>query len=216
MGVALLLYDDVVAVKDAGVDHRLSTDAQHEGARVPHDVGGEGEVLLDVLLGEDGDAGSNASDKRERDRVRADVLLHAGEADALLELLAARPADLDGPRLVGIPADIAGVLKLVKVGVHGGRRGEADCPANLTYRRRVPVSRREAADEVIGLLLALGNLGPGHGSSFYVEDIIHAFVGEFKHLFLFLLDTNMCAWILDIRKGTDVPVRFFVRLGPYT
>ena len=55
--------DDEVAVEDAGVDHRVAPDPQHEQVALAGEVGGEGEDLLDVLLGEHVGAGGDVADE---------------------------------------------------------------------------------------------------------------------------------------------------------
>ena len=56
--------DDEVAVEDAGVDHRVAPDPQHEQLAVAGEVGGQRHDLFDVLLGEHVDAGGDVADER--------------------------------------------------------------------------------------------------------------------------------------------------------
>ena len=57
--------DDEVAVEDAGVDHGVPTDPQHEQVAVPGEVGGQRVDLLDVLLGQHIGAGGDVADQRD-------------------------------------------------------------------------------------------------------------------------------------------------------
>ena len=66
--VRLGVDDDVVAVVDAGVDHGVALDAQHEVVVVAAHEGGHIDELLDVLLGQDGHAGGDLPDEGQRAR----------------------------------------------------------------------------------------------------------------------------------------------------
>ena len=52
LGLGLLADDDVVAVEDAGVDHRVAPNLEHEQLPVSGEVLRQGQELLDVLLGQ--------------------------------------------------------------------------------------------------------------------------------------------------------------------
>ena len=78
VGVGLLADDHVVAVEDAGVDHRLPPDPQHEDRARAGEVLGQREQLLDVLAGEHPGAGGHVADQR-------DVADRAGPPSAALE-----------------------------------------------------------------------------------------------------------------------------------
>ncbi len=60
-GVGLLAHDDVVAVEDAGLDHRVAAHAQHEEHAVAGEVLRDGEGLLDVLGREHAGAGGDVA-----------------------------------------------------------------------------------------------------------------------------------------------------------
>ena len=62
-GRGLLAHDDVVAVEDAGVDHGLAADPQHEEHAVAGEVFGDGEGLLDVLGREHAGARRDVADE---------------------------------------------------------------------------------------------------------------------------------------------------------
>ena len=66
LGGGLLAGDDEVAVEDAGVDHRVAADPQHEQLAVAGEVGRQRQHLLDVLLGEHVGAGGDVADERAR------------------------------------------------------------------------------------------------------------------------------------------------------
>ena len=63
--VLLAADDDVVAVEDAGVDHRLAADAEQEAVARRGEDARDGHLLLDVLLGEDRRAGRDATEQRQ-------------------------------------------------------------------------------------------------------------------------------------------------------
>ena len=63
--VGLGPHDDEVAVEDAGVDHRLAPDPQHEQLAVAGEIGRERDDLLDVLLREHAGAGRDVADERD-------------------------------------------------------------------------------------------------------------------------------------------------------
>ena len=58
-------HDHEVAVEDAGVDHRLAADPQHEELAVAGEVFGHGHHLFDVLDGEHAGAGGDIADERD-------------------------------------------------------------------------------------------------------------------------------------------------------
>ena len=57
----LLAHDHEVAVEDAGVDHGVAPDPHHEDRPVSGEVGGQGQKLLDVLLGQHVGAGGDVA-----------------------------------------------------------------------------------------------------------------------------------------------------------
>src|SRR3954452_19396795 len=65
LGRGLRSGDDVVAVEDAGVDHRVAPYAEHEQVAVASEVGGQRQQLLDVLLREDVGSGGDVAHERD-------------------------------------------------------------------------------------------------------------------------------------------------------
>ena len=63
LGRGLAAHDDVVAVEDAGLDHRVAAHAQHEEVAVAGEVFGDGQRLLDVLGREHAGAGGDVADE---------------------------------------------------------------------------------------------------------------------------------------------------------
>ena len=63
--VGLRAGDDEVAVEDAGVDHRLASDPEHEQIAVAGEVGGQRQDLLDVLLRQHVGAGGHVAHERD-------------------------------------------------------------------------------------------------------------------------------------------------------
>src|SRR5579859_221739 len=144
-GFLLGAHEDHVAVEDAGVDHAFAAHAEEEEAVLGH-FGREEDVLLDVLLGQDGGAGGDVADDRHRD----------GVAALLVELLVLD--QLHGARLAGVAADEASALQLIQVVVHGRARAEAHGLADFTHARRVVPDLGDVADVVEDLCLPVGEL----------------------------------------------------------
>ena len=65
MCCVLGMDEDTVAVKNTGIDHGFSTNIQNEGFSLGNYIGGNGEVVLNILLSEDWLSGSNIADDRE-------------------------------------------------------------------------------------------------------------------------------------------------------
>ena len=149
-----------VAVEDAGVDHRVAADPQHEQVALAGELGREGERLLDVLVGQHAGARCHVADQRHvADRPPFD-----GGAGRRVE------ADLHGPRLAGVAADEAPVLEGGQVGVDGRRGGEADRRADLADRRWIAALSGLGVDELKDLLLSLAEPCLGHGAFFPLID----------------------------------------------
>jgi hypothetical protein len=145
--------DDVVAVEDAGVDHRLAADAQHEQVAVSGEVLRDREQLLDVLGGEDARTrGDVAQQRNVTCRPPFD-----GRAGGRLE------RDLDRARLARIALEVPLVLERREVGVDGRRRRQADCFSDLANARRIAAPAHLDVDELQNLALTLGERG-GVGS----------------------------------------------------
>lgn len=112
VGRGLLADDDVVAVEDAGADHRVAPHADHEELAAAGEVLGEGQALLDVLGREHAGAGRDVADERHvADRPPLD-------RSARLDVV----ADLDGAWLGVVAGEVALVLEGGEVGVDGGAR----------------------------------------------------------------------------------------------
>jgi len=106
--------------KDTGIDHRLAVDPESVGFAGGNVLCGNREVGIDVLLGQDGLAGSDSSYHGERDHLGADHL------EAVV-------TDLDRPGLCGIPADIAVLFQSLQMGMDGRSGTEIDRRTDLAY-----------------------------------------------------------------------------------
>src|SRR5690606_17432427 len=145
VGGRLRPADDVVAVEDAGLDHRVAPDPEHEQLALAGEVDGEGEQLLDVLLRQDVGAGGDVAHEG-----------HVAHGPALGRRVGVRvPPDLEGPGRGGVAPEVAPALQGGEVGVHGGGGGEADGLADLAHRRRVAVLARVPLDDLEDLSLAV-------------------------------------------------------------
>ena len=98
MCCVLSMYEDTVAVKNTGIDHGFSTNIQNEGFSLGNYIGGNGEVVLNILLSEDRLSGSNIADDREA--------YHLGTYH--LETVI---TDLNGTGLGRVSADVAVLLQ---------------------------------------------------------------------------------------------------------
>ena len=94
--------------------------------------------LLDVLVGEDGRAGGDAADQRQRPR-RPQVADHVQRA-----------------RLGRVALDEPEALEVGEMRVDGRRRGQLERRADLAHRRRIAVDADALADELQYLLLSRG------------------------------------------------------------
>ena len=101
----------VVTVEDARIDHGIAPDPEHEQLAVAREVDRERVQLLDVLVSKDVDAGGDIADERDRAHRPA---LH-------LRPTARVEADLDGPWLGRVTAQVAETLQRGEVVVDGGR-----------------------------------------------------------------------------------------------
>lgn len=100
------MYENTVSVKNTGIDHGFSTDVQDERFSLGDYIGGNGEVVLNILLREDRLSGSYIADDREAD--------HLGTYH-----LEAVVADLNGTGLGGVSADIAVLLQCLQMRMNG-------------------------------------------------------------------------------------------------
>jgi hypothetical protein len=99
LGGLLFAHDDVVAVADGGVDHRVALNLEHEDVPVADHLAGEREDRFDVLLGRDGDSGGDTADKAHVHNV---VVTDAqGVGVAVTEL----DEDFDGSVEVGVASN---------------------------------------------------------------------------------------------------------------
>lgn len=65
MCCVLGMHEDTVAVKNTGIDHGLSANVQDERVSFGYHIGGNREVVLNILLREDRLSGSYIADDRE-------------------------------------------------------------------------------------------------------------------------------------------------------
>ena len=147
--------DDVVAVEDAGVDHRLAADPQHEQVAVAGEVRrGRGSTSstfsaarTPVPAATSPRSGTWRTGRRSTDRARARL-----------------ERDLDRARLARVAAQVALVLQRGEVRVHRRRRRQADGLADLADARRVAPLADLGVDELEHLALAGGERGAPAGS----------------------------------------------------
>ena len=92
------MNEDTVTVENTGIDHGLSADIQNEGFSLGYYIGGNREVVLNVLFGQNRLPGSNITDHGEAD--------HLGTHH--LEVVV---ADLNGTGLGRVSADVAVLLQ---------------------------------------------------------------------------------------------------------
>jgi hypothetical protein len=159
----LAAHDREVAVEDAGIDHRVALHAQDELLASAGERLRDGDVLLDVLLGEQRPARGDLADERQP--------VDVGRAPALGLRV---PAELQRTRLGRVALDQAGALEVREVRVHRGRRGEPDRLSDLAHRRRVAVLVDVVGQELPDLLLASGQhrvswVGSGNERMFDTE-----------------------------------------------
>ena len=114
------VYKDQIAVKDTGIDHGLAVDPESVGFAGGNVLCGNGEVGIDVLLGQDGLTGSNSSYHGDRDH------LGAYHLEAVV-------TDLNRPGLCGISADIAVLFQSLQMGMDGRSGTEIDRRTDLAY-----------------------------------------------------------------------------------
>src|SRR5665647_2878709 len=131
----LRVHDDEVAVEDAGAGHGVALHAEDEVVVVTAQEAGDVDELLDVLLGEDGHAGGDTTDQRQRAR-------RSESAN-----------DVQCARLGGIALDEPQALEIGEVRVYGRWRGQVELRADLAHRRRIAVDAHAFADELEYLLL---------------------------------------------------------------
>ena len=98
MCCVLSMYEDTVAVKNTGIDHGLSANVQDERVSLGYHIGGNREVVLNILLREDRLSGSYIADDREA--------YHLGTYH-----LKAVVTDLNGTGFGRVSADVAVLLQ---------------------------------------------------------------------------------------------------------
>ena len=125
----LLVDEDVVAVEDACVDHRLAVHREHEVRSPADEPAGHREAVFDVLFGEDGRAGGDAAD----DGQIHDVVALDGRR-GLLRLAA---DDVHRAALAGLLLDEPLILQLPDGLVDRGRGLDAQIPRDVADRGRI-------------------------------------------------------------------------------
>src|SRR5262245_59024975 len=143
------LDDRNVPVEDACVDHRVALDAEEELLPALRERLGDREIVLDVLVREQGPACGDLADERE--------LVHVGRRLSL-----GLAVELDRARLRRIALEETCALEVREVRMHRRGRREADRLTDLTNRRRVAVRVHVLRQEVENLALPLGE----HWASF--------------------------------------------------
>ena len=146
LGGGLLDDDHEVAVEDAGVDHRVAADPEHEQIAVAGEVDRHREQLFDVLLRQHVGAGGDVAD--ERDVADGPALDHGAGVGI--------PADLDRPWLGRVAAEVAEPAERVEVAVHRRRRRQPDRLADLADRRGIAAIAGLDLDELRGSRVDVG------------------------------------------------------------
>src|SRR5690606_37571854 len=131
--------DDVVAVADVLVDHRVAPDAQDVAVAAAGQVLGHGYRLArrDRL---DGGAGCDVAEQRQFQGT----------------LAGGRGNQLDGATAVPRPSDEALLLQVGEVLVNRGERGEVEAIADFFEARRIPVALDVILEKVEDLALPFG------------------------------------------------------------
>src|SRR5438105_4583668 len=143
------LDDDVIAVVDVVLDHRLPADPEYERVVPRRELRRKRHRLGPVLVGLDRLPGRDLADDRRAHDLGA---VTAGKGE--------------GPRAGGLLLEAAVLLQLGQVVVHGRGRGEPDGLSDLTHARRVPALLDRLADvgeDPLGaLLVPLGHRSDGN------------------------------------------------------
>ena len=127
-----------------GLDHRVALHAKEE-VGVAAERLGNGDLVLDRLLGEQRTAGGDPSDERQRrHRTRS----------RSRRLLAPPSDELDRARLRRVAPQQAGALEVREMRVHGRRGGEPDGVADLPNGRWIAVRVHVLGEELPDLLLS--------------------------------------------------------------
>ena len=103
----LLMYDNMIAIVNADIDHALSLDLQHKCFTGRHIICQQRKISLDVLLCKDRLSSGNASDQRHIDN------LTANKIKVIVN-------NLNCTRLRRVAADISVLLKCLKMRMYGG------------------------------------------------------------------------------------------------
>ena len=153
VGRLLLTGDDVVAIENAGLDHRVAADAQHEQITFAREIGGEGQEFFDIFLGQNIGTGGHVADEGYMvDSTARDN----GPAIAI-------PVDFDGPGQVGVPFEEAEALQRAEVIVHGRRGGEPHGFADFSDRRGETTVFHTGFDALEDAALTVGEGVFAHG-----------------------------------------------------
>ncbi len=135
----LALHDDVVAVEDPGLDHALPLHAEQELLAAARERVRHGQMVLDVLLGEQRPSGCDLADDWQHAHLAHVGYGHGGSGRRALAF-----HELERPRLRRVAAQVSRALEVGQVGVHGRRRGKPDGLSDLAHGGRIAVSNRRS------------------------------------------------------------------------
>ena len=127
---------------------------EHERGGVGCDLGGKGEGVLDVLLGEDGHACGNPAYQGKRYRTAVRRLLDLCKAYGTTVLI----EQLERTGLRGVAFDEAARFEGAQVRMDRGGGGEPHGGRHLAHARRITLLLLVRTNVVVDLLLALRNL----------------------------------------------------------
>ena len=157
LGVRLLADDHPVAVADGGLHHRVTGHLQHEQVALAHEFAGEGEHVLQRLLGQDRTTGGDPADQghvrgcRHRGLVAAAGQLCRGGVDGV----AGQP-DVEGARPVGVAAQPPLLLQHRELVGHRRGGGQPHRFTDLADRRGIAAALDGVADDLQHAALPLG------------------------------------------------------------
>ena len=183
VGGAAILDDDVVAVADLLVDHRVALDAQDVGVALADEIFGHRDrFAADDRF--DRPAGGDIAEQRQFDRAAAE----------------ARRDQLDRAAAVPGALDEALFLQVGEVLVDRGERREAEAAADFLEARRVAVLLDEIVEVVEDLPLAFGQWQ--HGAALYAKEKRKSTVRRSRLTFAFRARSNGREAMLDDAHGT--------------
>ena len=152
-GSRAFLNHNEVPVENPDIDHGLPLDLEHEGLFLGGKFCRKGEVVGNVLDGQKGLTGSYLANHRNIDD------FSSGEIEIIID-------DFNGPRLGGITADIAVILKLLQMGEDRRGRLESDRITDLADRRRIAGVQDLILDVLQDLHLLVSDLSVSHSLSY--------------------------------------------------